>query len=133
MTVRFLRYTIFGLLLSLAVAVSHSAVAQDAEFIGEWQQISSNAGNCPTCRITISETSGTITVRASNGWSATVHPVSAKMLRGEGRWAVTMGQSRFLIQLTLRDQRIFMVMGFVPGEKRKGTIQAVFGRTWLGA
>ncbi|MDF2116397.1 hypothetical protein PY365_12495 [Roseiarcaceae bacterium H3SJ34-1] len=61
------------------------AAATTSPFIGTWGQIRSNAGDCPTCLVSIVPFGDALRITANNGWSATVrgneHEVS-----GEGNW-----------------------------------------------
>ncbi|MDB5644736.1 MAG: hypothetical protein JWQ05_405, partial [Methylobacterium sp.] len=61
------RFAWLGLLPALVVSLP-AAAAEDIETIfGEWEQIASNAGACPTCRITFETRGKSFTVTANNG------------------------------------------------------------------
>ena len=64
-----------------------SAEEEQAESIlGEWQQIATNAGACPTCRIAFRTGGRGIVVSANNGWTATLVRTGPTDLTGDGRW-----------------------------------------------
>ncbi len=73
----------------MLVAGMSPAAAQAEHWVGEWRQVESNAGPCPSCRITISGTGRVLTVTANNGWTAQVMAAVENGLaaaHGEGQW-----------------------------------------------
>jgi hypothetical protein len=122
---------------ALAGAPSH-ARAQADFLLGDWQQLSSNAGPCPTCQISFSQSGGALTVTANNGWSARVdeRPRSGVVAAvGSGGWQAGGGRlagKTFDIDLELRGDRIYMSMRIDTGG-RPWIVRAIYGRAWLGS
>ena len=114
--------------------------AQVQELLGNWQQLSSNAGACPSCQISFSGGSSQLTVTANNGWSAVVEARETReagtMAAGRGSWRAGTGvlaSKPFTIEFTLRGERLYMTMTNDLGNGRKRIVRGVFGRPWLGA
>ena len=133
---------LLAILVAVAVALlfQHSqALAQAHEFLGDWQQLSSNAGACPRCQISFSGGSSQLNVAANNGWSATIdtHETAAgPTASGRGSWRAgvgTLASKSFSVDFTLRGERLYMTMINDLGNGRKQIVRAVFGRPWLGA
>ncbi len=127
---------------ALAVAIcflglfAFGGAAWADDFGGVWQQISSNAGQCPTCRITISGPGPELAVQANNGWRAVVRPMAkSSMLSGSGDWAPNTRRTysgkpltaRFVL---LRDDMLLMEMTVHLGAKKR-IIRATFRREAL--
>lgn len=121
------------------IAGAAPAAAQAGHWIGDWQQLESNAGQCRSCRVAITGDGRTLTVTANNGWTARVaagveHGLAAA--RGEGKWdgarTGTLADAPFHIHLVERGMRLHMTMR-VATSGRMRVIRAVFGRTWVGA
>ena len=134
---RFLTYT-----LAIALAVSQlatRAAAQADQLLGVWQQIESNAGKCPTCQISIDQTTSALTVTANNGWSATVVANQKGDLiaaTGNGRWSSRskpLAGKAFSVDLVVRDARLYMTMLVDSGSGPRRIVKGVFGRFWLGS
>jgi hypothetical protein len=134
---RFLTYT-----LAIALAVSQLATrasAQPDPLLGVWPQIESNAGNCPTCRISIDQTTSALAVTANNGWSATVVANRQDDLiaaTGNGRWSSRskpLAGRAFSVDFVVRDDRLYMTMLVDSGTGTRRIVQGVFGRFWLGS
>lgn len=131
------------LLCLLAVASTSFAGPADAQedlIEGPWQQIESNAGACPRCRISIAQKGDSLSVVASNGWSAVVGVIGTKdpiEATGTGAWAPgkigTMAGRRFNVVFRLVDQRLYMSMRVEMEDGSRRLIKAVFGRVWFGA
>jgi hypothetical protein len=132
-----------GLLCLLAIAsTSFPGPADAQEYLveGAWQQIESNAGACPKCRISIVQKGESLSVTANNGWSAVVgfegtkDPLEAT---GSGVWALgkvgTTAGRRFSVGFRLMDQRLYMSMRVEMEDGSRRLIKAVFGRVWFGA
>jgi hypothetical protein len=107
--------------------------------VGPWQQIESNAGACPKCRISIEPHRTTLTVTANNGWAATVvteEKDGSIKATGIGNWRSSlkgaMAGKRFRIDFVLMDQRLYMSMLVDMGNGSKQTIRGIFGRVWFG-
>jgi len=74
--------------LGLACGARADATSPDA-FAGHWRQVSSSAGRCATCTLTVSRDGTRYFVVASNGWEAQARRVPAAGLSafaGDGRW-----------------------------------------------
>jgi len=126
-------------LISMACAgLSTSARAQVDFLLGEWQQIASNAGACPTCQISLARGGDAIAVTANNGWSARVSEQrggAVIAVAGNGRWGAAgrgIDGKPFSIYLELRSDRLYMTMQIDLGPGVR-TVKAVFGRPWLGS
>jgi hypothetical protein len=129
---------ILALLVVLALVMPAAARAEVGALIGAWQQISSNAGKCPTCQIAI-DGIGSLSVTANNGWSATViegerggNPAAT----GAGRWRVQGGDldgKTFDVDFELHGDRLTMTMRIDAGRGSRRVVRAVYGRPWLGS
>jgi hypothetical protein len=120
-------------ILALAAGTSPAA-AQAGHWVGDWRQVESSAGQCPSCRITISGMGRVLTVTASNGWTAQVMADVENGLataRGEGQWNETrtggLAGLPFAIHLTERGNRLHMTMQIMRAG-RTWTVRAAFGR-----
>jgi hypothetical protein len=109
------------------------------QIAGAWQQIESNAGACPQCRISIDQHGSSLTVTANNGWSASLvagQKDGSINATGIGRWRSSltgaMAGKRFNVDFVLKDQRLYMSMRVDMGNGSRRTIQGVFGRIWSG-
>ena len=129
------------LLLAIAPIISLGPAHAQEDFIeGAWQQIVSNAGACPKCRILIGQGGGRLSVVANNGWSAVVSIQRTKdplEATGTGIWArgslrTTAGRP-FNVVFRLRDQRLYMSLCVEMEDGSRRPIKAVFGRVWFGA
>uniref|UniRef100_Q07IV1 Lipocalin-like domain-containing protein n=1 Tax=Rhodopseudomonas palustris (strain BisA53) TaxID=316055 RepID=Q07IV1_RHOP5 len=126
-------------LISMACAgQSMPAQAQVDFLLGEWQQIASNAGACPTCQISLAHGGDAIAVTANNGWSARVSEqrrVGVIAAAGNGRWRSAgrgLDGKPFSIDLEWRGDRLYMTMRIDLGPGVR-TVKAVYGRLWLGS
>jgi hypothetical protein len=129
--------------LAIALVATMSVARADAQvdqIEGAWQQIASNAGACPKCRISIDRGSSSLIVTANNGWSASVttgKDVDLPKASGAGRWGAgltgAMAGKRFNVEFVLNDQRLTMSMVVDMDNGSRRMIQAVFGRPWFGA
>jgi hypothetical protein len=116
------------------------AKAQADQIDGAWQQVESNAGACPGCRISFDQGNGSWTVTANNGWTARVVARPNGDLTkaaGVGRWNSGLPGSfagkPFDVDFALRDQRLYMSMLVDMKNGSKRVIRGVYGRTWFGA
>ena len=127
------------LILAILLFQPARAYAQAHEFLGDWQQLTSDAGACARCQLSFSGGSSQLSVVANNGWSAVVDaretatdPVAA----GGGRWGAIGGafaSKPFTVEFSLRGERLYMTMVNDLGNGRKRIIRGVFGRPWVGA
>jgi hypothetical protein len=137
------RYANFllGCLVIAACAIGPlPAQAQSDSIDGPWQQIQTNAGACPTCRLAIEADGPRLIVTANNGWSATLvaRPrgdiVDAS---GTGRWSSAVGGAMagkpFHLDVVLKEQRLHLTMTMDMAGGRRWTVKAVYGRVWFGA
>jgi hypothetical protein len=123
----------------LLLLPSTNAVAQANELLGEWQQLESNSGQCPQCRVTFARYGPRLKVTANNGWSADVgitpasDPVRAT---GQGHWAMRIEgktvSTPLYVGFALRGDRLHMTMIAEIVRGRKKVVKAVFGRVWSG-
>lgn len=118
--------------------ISMPARAQVETMAGPWQQISSNAGPCPTCQLSIAGI-GALSVTANNGWSASIVEQRRDGLPaavGRGRWRVVNSAfdgKDFAVDLQLRGDRLYMTMRIALGKGALRVVRAVYGRPWLGS
>jgi hypothetical protein len=130
--------TLLCLLAFASTSFAGPADAQEDLIEGDWQQIESNAGACPKCRISIAQKGGSLSVVANNGWSAVVvgtkDPIEAT---GTGAWAPgkigTVAGRRFNVVFRLVDQRLYMSMRVEMEDGSRRLIKGVYGRVWFGA
>jgi hypothetical protein len=111
------------------------AHAQAGGIDGDWQQIHSNSGACPNCRISITPS---LAITANNGWTAAaiVARADPATAAGVGRWdpglADAIAGKPFKIDFILKDQRLTMTMLVDMKNGSKRAIRAVYGRIWAG-
>ena len=108
------------------------AAAQDA-FHGEWQQIASNAGECPSCRITIRQTGTSLQVTANNDWTAIAETSRRDTAGGAGFWKrgtrKTYSGKTFDIQFRRNaEDELLMRMKIEPIRGKNRTITGLFKR-----
>jgi hypothetical protein len=136
------RWHLFAALaVAAAVCAPMTAARAQADPIdGAWQQIESNAGACPACRISFDQGDASWTVTANNGWSARViaRPGSdATRIAGIGRWNSGLSGGfagkPFEVDFVVRDQRLYMSMLVDMKNGAKRVIRGVYGRIWFGA
>jgi hypothetical protein len=127
---------VFVALLAVPVSRAH---AQSADLAGEWQQLTSSAGQCPPCRIAFAGQGQRLKVTANNGWSADVHITPASnpvRATGEGQWPLRIeGKSvstPLYVGFALRGDHLHMTMVAELRPGRKQVVKAVFGRVWSG-
>lgn len=134
---RVLRFLV--VVLAMLALQSTRAHAQAYEFLGDWQQLTSNAGACARCQLSFSGGSSELSVTASNGWSASVgalETATGPIASGRGRWGAgggTFAAKPFTVEFTLRGERLYMTMVIEFALGRTRTVRGVFGRPWLGA
>jgi hypothetical protein len=127
------------LAIALLVARPTSMKAQSANLAGEWQQLSSNAGQCPDCRIVVLAEGQKLKVTASNGWSAGIRITSVGdpvIATGQGQWPLRR-EGRVVpepldVSFALRGDHLHMTMVVAYAQARKQIVKAVFGRIWNG-
>ncbi len=130
---------LLGLMAAASIFFTGPAAAQEDLFEGPWQQIESNAGACPKCRISIARKDASLSVVANNGWSAAVRARTIKdpiEAIGTGAWAPgkigrTAGRP-FDVVFHLVDQRLYMSMRVAMEDGSTRLIKAIFARVWVG-
>jgi hypothetical protein len=134
-----MRRSLFTALAALLIVWTFPARGDDDGVAGTWQQIESNAGSCPKCRISIDQHGSSLTVTANNGWEAILvggEREGAMNAIGSGNWKPNltgaMAGKRFNVDFVLKDQRLYMSMFVDMGNGSRRTIQGVFGRPWYG-
>lgn len=134
------RIILFCLLVIASTSFSRPAGAQHDFVEGDWQQIRSSAGTCPTCRISIAQKGESLSVVANNGWSAIVDIEAARdpvQATGTGAWAPgktgTIAGKKFNVVFRLINDRLHMSMRVEMENGSRRLIRAVFGRPWAGA
>jgi hypothetical protein len=121
-----------AIILICVAGLAAPAAAEDA-FHGEWQQVSSNAGECPTCRITIRQTGSSLQIIANNDWTAVADAEGRRTAGGAGFWKrgtrKTYAGKSFDIKLRRNDDaELLMLMRIEPTRGESRTIKAVFQR-----
>jgi hypothetical protein len=131
--------TLLCLLAIATTLLTGRADAQEESIEGAWQQIESNAGACPKCRISIAPKGASLSIVANNGWSAVVGVEGTKdsvEARGTGVWSPgkigTTAGRRFNVVFRLVDQHLCMSMRVEMEDGSRRLIKAVFGRVWFG-
>ena len=114
------------------------ATAEPADFLGRWQQISSNAGECNTCTVTFTLEADGLAVRANNGWSAKFDLVAASRpgllgtAIGRGRWEKGVGGSYsakgFVVIFRNFGNRLVMQMAVSKLAGQTSAVRATFKR-----
>jgi hypothetical protein len=125
--------------IGLALAMTQALPARATEpgaLLGIWEQIATNAGACPTCRIGFRESEQGLSVAANNGWAATLGGSRGSDIVGAGRWV---GAKRnwaagrpFTVCFRLDGDRLSMTMTVDTGTEPKRIIRGIFKRAWQG-
>lgn len=107
---------IFATLSGLALSTG-AALADWNGFCGTYQQVSSNAGACPSCSLMIADNPELqfYGVVANNGWEAELYWVDGDegVAAGGGEWndmAGSYAEQRFAIDMNRQGDRLFMRM-----------------------
>jgi hypothetical protein len=134
-----LAYGMVAIIFSIALMTGH-ARAQAEQMRGEWRQVESNAGACPTCQISIGGEASSLTVIANNGWSATIvagEKNSVIGATGSGRWNSRANKSiankPFNIVFIVRGMRLYMTMFIDGANGSRQAVKGVFERPWIGS
>ena len=117
----------------LCMAGLAAPAAAEGGFDGEWQQVSSNAGDCPSCRITIRQTGTSLQIVANNDWTAIAETAGPGTADGAGFWKrgtrKTYSGKSFDIKLRRNDEdELLMLMRIEPIRGQSRTIKGVFQR-----
>lgn len=127
-----MRHFLAAMILFCTASLATPAVAEDT-FHGEWQQIASNAGECPSCRITIRQTGASLQIIANNDWTAIAEAGGTKTAGGAGFWKrgtrKTYSGKSFDIKLRRNAaDELIMLMRIEPIRGESRTIKGVFQR-----
>jgi len=127
-----MRHFLAAMILFCTASLATPAAAEDT-FHGEWQQIASNAGECPSCRITIRQTGASLQIIANNDWTAIAETGGEKTAGGAGFWKrgtrKTYSGKSFDIKLRRNDaDELIMLMRIEPIRGESRTIKGVFQR-----
>ena len=132
-------YCLVAVAFSIALMTGH-ANAQAERLLGDWQQIESNAGACPTCRISVDGDSSSLTVIANNGWSANIIAAEKNNITGatgSGRWNPRANKSiankPFNIVFIVKGARLYMKMFIDGANGSRQAVKGVFERPWFGS
>ena len=116
--------TIMATFLGALVALPAIGRAEIMGYCKTYVQISSNAGKCPTCKISLSPgpIAGRIVVTANNDWSAevTVKSGQTNIASGAGSWAPgtdkTYAGKNFGFDMVRSGNRLAMSMKVIDGK-----------------
>ncbi|WP_147045547.1 hypothetical protein [Methylobacterium gnaphalii] len=104
--------------------------------LGEWGQVASNAGACPTCSIAFVRMAGRLSVIANNGWQATLDGAGGTNFSGAGRWQEVgrtwVSGRPFAISFRLERDELQMTMTVDRGAGQSSVVKGVFKRVWHG-
>ena len=137
----FLSYTkSIGVTVAFSVAASLPAHAVEmTEFLGVWEQIASNSGACPTCRIEFQATRFGAVVVANNGWRADLPALdTGGPADGFGRWndervAAWVAGRTFTVSFQLTEGGLLtMTMKVDAGSGRQPIIKGSYRRARQG-
>jgi hypothetical protein len=133
---------ILVLLLFLGLASANASHAQEAtaDYVGPWKQVNSNAGRCDRCEIDFLRTSGQLTVKSNNGWTAQLRIVGSgrgTKLEGHGTWSASLRGNlrgeRFEASFQLIDNELHLLMKMINPSAKPRLIKGVFQRHWVGS
>ncbi len=132
-----LSWSSLGAALVLTPALVASVAAQPLSIEGLWQQVETNAGSCPHCRIEVMREGGALRIIANNGWSAALGGKGGtERFDGHGAWLPEAGgwvASRpFDIRVRSVDHRLYIGMRVRMLDGSVRAVDAVFKRVWLG-
>lgn len=127
-----------GLTMALSFVANLSAHATEmADLLGTWEQVTSNAGACPTCRVEFQNTPHGAIVVANNGWRADrLAPETGGPANGFGRWRDERAASRVSgrsFTVTCRSEEsglLAMTMTVNTGPGRQSVVRGSYRRAW---
>jgi hypothetical protein len=127
-----MKHFLAAVILFCTAGLSAPTAAEDT-FHGEWQQVASNAGECPTCRITIRQTGSSLQIIANNDWTAIAESAGRTTADGAGFWKrgtrKTYSGKSFDIKLRRNDDdELIILMRIEPIRGQSRTIKGVFQR-----
>ncbi|AOF89120.1 hypothetical protein [Sinorhizobium sp. RAC02] len=125
-----MRRFLAAVILLCMAGLAAPAAAEDT-FHGEWQQVSSNAGECSTCRVTIRQTGSTLQIIANNDWTAIAETGDSKTAGGAGFWKrgtrKTYAGKSFDIKLRRNDvDELLMLMRIEPARGRSAQPMEIY-------
>lgn len=121
----------------LAMAQAVPALATEADaLLGVWEQVATNAGACPTCRLEFRAREQGLSVTANNGWTATLEGSRGSDIVGVGRWVAAkrtwVAGRPFTIGFRLDGDRLGMTMTVDTGAGPKRVVRGIYKRAWQG-
>lgn len=125
-----LRFLVAATVLAFANIQSARAERLDL-YEGTWKQVTSNAGECSRCSITINRSGDTLQVVANNGWSATATSVRKRFaaelpsVQGDGVWRNS-GKVQPLKITLVHDEGELQILLIIGDRSRPRTIAATF-------
>lgn len=130
-----------GFTAAFSVAISFPAHAVEmTELLGVWEQIASNAGPCPTCRIEFQATRFGAVVVANNGWRADLPALdTGGPADGFGRWndervAAWVAGRTFTVSFRLAENGLLMMtMKVDAGAGRQPIVKGSYRRRAAGS
>ncbi|MBB3901149.1 hypothetical protein [Methylobacterium brachythecii] len=135
--------SVWGTLRAIAVVLPVLATTADPShagdgdaLLGEWGQVASNAGACPTCSIAFVRLGGRLSVIANNGWQATLDGAGGTVVSGAGRWQDVgrnwVSNRPFAIGFRLERDELQMTMTVDRGTGQSTVVRGAFKRAWQG-
>lgn len=126
-----LKYATAAALTACAVTPATASSPAWLGFCSMAQQVSSNAGDCPTCRLMIADNPETqmYFIEANNGWSAELFFVEGdeSVAAGSGAWGRVGGayeRAAFDIDVNRQGDQLFLTM--THHNRSLGTVRASF-------
>jgi hypothetical protein len=123
---------LFALLIVLWPAV---AGASGVSFQGQWQQVTSGAGDCESCSVEIRRNGPVLKVTGRDGWFAVTHlgrVGGGSSAAGIGRWNEDgAGRYRgkpFDIRITIVDEHLHMDMSVRMDDGSTQAVRAIFDK-----
>lgn len=123
----------------LGSVLNGTVAAQQSSIEGTWQQVATNAGTCPSCRIEVTREGGTFAIVANNGWSASIgegRKMGLLNAEGTGAWLTGAGGwtagRPFDLAVQFIGERLYVGMRVKMPDGSVRTVNAVFKRVWLG-
>jgi hypothetical protein len=132
------RRAVLAAISTVAISFPASGV-EEANLLGLWEQIATNRGDCPTCRIEFRKAGRVLIVIANNGRQANLAANDrASAVEGAGNWRIqhpgTWVSGRpFHVSFRLVDgDHLAMTMTVNTASGGVGVVQANYRRVWFG-
>ena len=123
----------------LVLAMTWALPAYSAEtdaWLGVWEQVATDAGACPTCRIAFRAEPLGLSVAANNGWAAALDSAQDGDIAGVGRWSEAerswVAGRPFTISFRLKDDQLSMTMAVDTGTGPRSVVRATYKRARQG-